>query len=155
MRYLSLFFLFVRSALGADIASSQPVKITDASTTTTMTVRAGSSASAFSDAASIVSDRPDNVGTPTQTSISCAATSTTLIAANAATNFLSFRNPVTSTVTIWYNGAGAAAVVGPPSYDLPPGSEADFFAKGSGFLPTSQFNCISSGATSSVSMMYK
>lgn len=132
---------------------TQQTKITDG--TNIAVIKAGSTQSVLSDNVLVTTGRPDNVGTPTQTSVSCAATSTTLIAAGTATQFLSFRNPTTSTVTIWFNAAGVAAVVGVPSYDLPPGSEADFFAKGSSFLPTDQFNCISSGTASSVSMIYK
>lgn len=132
---------------------TQQTKLTDG--TNLAAVKAGSTQSALTDDALVVTGRPDNVGTPTQTSVSCAATSTTLLAASTATQFLSIRNPTTSAVTIWINAAGAAAVVGAPSYDLPPGAEADFFAEGSGFLPTSQINCISSGATSSVALMYK
>lgn len=121
----------------------------------TLTIKSASTSPLFTDTAAVMTLRPDNVGTPTQTSVSCAATSTTLLAASTATNFISIRNPTTSTVTIWINVAGAAAVVGVPSIDLAPGSEADFFAEGSGFLPTSQINCISSGGASSVALMYK
>lgn len=120
-----------------------------------LTVKAGSVQPAISDTAVVVTERPDNVGTPTQTSVSCASTSTTLLAASTATMFLSIRNPTTSTVTIWINEAGAAAVVGVPSHDIPPGGEADYFAEGPSFLPTSQINCISSGAASSVALFYK
>lgn len=135
------------------IANAWPVKPTDG--TNSLTIKSASTAALITDTAIVITDRPDNVGTPTQTSVSCAATSTTLLAANTATMFLSIRNPTTSTVTIWINVAGAAAVVGVPSIDLAPGSEADFFAEGSGFLPTSQINCISSGGASSVALMYK
>lgn len=118
-------------------------------------VKAASTLPVLTDKAIVVTERPDNVGTPTQTSVSCAATSTTLLAASTATMFLSIRNPTTSTQTIWINVAGAAAVAAPPSLDLAPGAEADFFAEGSSFLPTAQINCISAGTSSSVSVVYK
>lgn len=123
--------------------------------TTSSTVKAASTQAALTDTALVVTERPDNVGTPTQTSVSCAATSTTLLAASTATMFLSIRNPTSATQTIWINVAGAAAVAAPPSLDLAPGAEADFFAEGSSFLPTAQINCISAGTSSSVSVVYK
>lgn len=142
-----------QGATPTSLANAWPVKPTDG--TTAITVKAASTASAYTDTALVITDRPDNVGTPTQTSISCAATSTTLLAASTATNFILVRNPTTATVTIWINVAGAAAVVGAPSLDLAPGSEANFFAEGSGFLPTSAMTCISSGTASSVTLVYK
>lgn len=96
-----------------------------------------------------------NSGTPTQTSVSCASTTTTLLAASTATNFISIRNPTTATNTIWINVAGVAAVVGAPSIDLAPGAEASFMASENSFLPTAQINCISGGTASSVSLVYK
>jgi hypothetical protein len=123
--------------------------------TNTQTVKAGSTQAALTDTALVITGRPDNVGTPTQTSVSCAATTTTLLAASTATQFLSVRNPTTSTVTIWINVAGASAVSAAPSLDLPPGSEAYFAAEGASFLPTSQINCISGGSASSVTITYK
>lgn len=142
-----------QGATAASVANSWAVKITDG--TNTNTVKAGSSEAALTDSAIVVTGRPDNVGTPTQTSVSCAATSTTLLAANTATMFLSIRNPTTATVTIWLNVAGAAAVAAAPSLDIPPGSTYDAFAEGASFLATSQINCISSGAASSVTVVYK
>lgn len=123
--------------------------------TNTTVVKAGSTQATITDPALVITGRPDNVGTPTQTSVSCAATSTTLLAASTASMFLSIRNPTTSTVTIWINVTGAAAVAAAPSLDLPPGSEAYFSAEGSSFLPTSQINCISGGSASSVTITYK
>lgn len=120
-----------------------------------ITVKASSAQAALTDTAIVVTGRPDNVGTPTQTSVSCAATSTTVIAASTATMFLSIRNPTTATNTVWINLTGAAAVAAAPSIDLPPGAEADFFAEGASFLPTAQINCISGGAASTVVVIYK
>lgn len=137
------------------VTASNDSKILIWDGTNTSVVRAGSSQAVLADSAFVVTERPDNVGTPTQTSVSCAATTTTLLAANAATMFLSVRNPTTSAVTIWINTAGAAAVAAAPSMDLPPGSEAYFSAEGSSFLPTDQINCISSGGASSVTITYK
>lgn len=134
------------------VSNDSQVKVWDG--TNQSKVVAGSSVPGFSDTAFEITQRPDWVGTPTQSSVSCAATSTTLLAAAAASFFLSIRNPTTATVTIWINTTGSAAVVGAPSIDLPPGAEADFNATGP-WLPTSQINCISSGAASSVTLLYK
>lgn len=95
-------------------------------------------------------------GTPTQTSISCGTSSTTLLAASAATWFIAIRNPTTATTTVWINIAGASAVAGAPSIDLPPGGEAEFTLSENSYLPTSQINCISGGAgASTLTLFYK
>lgn len=135
------------------VANSWPIKVTDG--TNTAKVLAASTQGAITDTALEVTERPDNVGTVTQTSVSCAATSTTLLAGGTATMFLSVRNPTTSTNTIWIQFNGSAATAAVPSVDLPPGAEADFFAEGPSFLPSSQFNCISGGSASSVALYYK
>lgn len=121
----------------------------------TLVIKTGSVSPLFTDTAAVFTQRPDNVGTPTQTSVSCASTSTTLLAANTATLFLSVRNPTTATQTIWINVVGSAAVAAAPSVDLPPGAEADYFAQGASFLPTAQINCISGGTASTVTLVYK
>lgn len=121
----------------------------------TLAIKTGSVLPLLTDTAAVFSQRPDNVGTPTQTSVSCASTSTTLLAASTATLFLSVRNPTTATQTVWINVVGSAAVAAAPSVDLPPGSEADYFAEGSSFLPTAQINCISGGTASTVTLVYK
>lgn len=95
-----------------------------------------------------------NSGTPTQTSISCGTSSTTLLAASTATVFVSIRNPTTSTQTVWINITGAAAVAAAPSIDLAPGSEADYFMGENSFLPTALLTCIASTA-STVTLVYK
>lgn len=135
------------------VSNDSLIKIWDG--TNTAKVVAGSTQSALTDTAVVVTGRPDNVGTPTQTSVSCAGTSTTLLAASTATMFLSIRNPTTATQTVWINVAGSAAVAAAPSIDLSPGSEVDFFAEGASFLPTDQINCISGGTASTVTVVYK
>lgn len=136
------------------VGNSWTVKPTDG--TNVITFKAASTTPVIADTALVTSERPDNVGTPTMASVSCALTSTTLLAAGTATNFLSIRNPTTSLVTVWIRFDGSAAAAAVPSIDLPPGAEADFFAFGTSFLPTAQFNCISGGATaSSLAMYYK
>lgn len=134
------------------VANGWPVKITDG--TNVETVKPASTSSVTTDTALVVTERPDNVGTPTLTSVACGVTSTTLLAASTATQFLMIRNPTTALNTVWINVAGAAAVAAPPSIDLAPGSEADFFAEGAGFLPTAQINCIA-GVSNTVTVMYK
>lgn len=101
-----------------------------------------------------VSTNISSSGTPTQTSVSCGTSSTTLLAASSATHFISLRNPTTATVTVWVNIAGASAVTAAPSLDLPPGGELDFTASENSYLPTSQINCIASSASSLV-VVYK
>lgn len=97
-----------------------------------------------------------NSGTPTQTSVSCATSNTTLLAASTATNFISIRNPTSATATVWVNIAGSAAVAAAPSVDLAPGSEADFYASENSYLPTAQLNCISGGGSAStLILLYK
>lgn len=123
--------------------------------TNTATVKAASTSPVIGDTAIAVSERPDNVGTVTQTSVSCAATSTTLLAAATATQFIDIRNPSSATVTIWINVTNTAAVAAAPSLDIPPGSDAFFAAEGMSWLPSTQINCISSGAASSVTLVYK
>lgn len=139
------------------------VEITDQ--TNTANVKAASTAAVATDKALVVAISPNNtittssggtsVGTPTETSVSCGATTTTLLAAATATKFISVRNPTIAAFTIWINIVGASATVAVPSIDLAPGSEVDFFASENSFLPTAQLNCISSGTASSVTLVYK
>lgn len=134
------------------------LKLLDASSTistTQMFIKAPSTLPVFTDTGVVVTQRPDNTGAVTQTSVSCAATSTTLLAAGTATLFLSIRNPTTATQTVWIQFNGSAATAAVPSVDLPPGAEWDGFAEGPSFLPSSQFNCISGGTASSVALYYK
>ncbi len=124
--------------------------------TNTSKVVVASTNPSYTDTALEVTQRPDATGSVTQTSISCATTSTTLLAASTATMFISIRNPTSATATVWINYAGAAAVTAAPSVDLAPGSEADFFAYGPSWLPTSAFTCISGGASAStLTLIYK
>lgn len=120
-----------------------------------ITVKISNTLPVITDTAIVTTERPDNTGTVTETSISCAATSTTLLAAATATNFLAIRNPTTATATVWIRFDGSAATAAAPSVDLPPGGEADFFASGTSFLPSSQFNCISGGTSSTLTLFYK
>lgn len=151
----------VNTSTGASSTGTQRVAVANDSKiqvwdgTTTASVKASSTQAALTDTAVVVTGRPDNVGTPTQTSVSCASTTTTLLAASTATMFLSVRNPTTATQTVWINVTGASAVAAAPSIDLAPGSEADFFAEGGSFLPTAQINCISGGTASTVTVVYK
>lgn len=112
----------------------------------------GAKTTANSIAVTIASDQ--SIGTPTETSVSCATSTTTLLAASAATKFIAIRNPTIATATVWVNIAGASAVVSAPSIDLPPGAELSFTASENSFLPTSQINCISGGASASTLTLY-
>lgn len=136
------------------IANAWPVKMTDG--TNNATIKAASVPPVVTDTAVVTSERPDNVGTVTMSNVSCSTSSTTLLAAATATMFLSIRNPVTATATVWIRFDGSAATAAVPSIDLPPGAEWTGFAFGTSFLPSSQFNCISGGAAaSSLSYFYK
>lgn len=142
----------------SSIYVANAIKIVDGSSqtsSTTLSIKAASSPSSFSDTGTVVSIRPDVGGNLTQTNISCGTSSTTVLAANTATQFISIRNPTTSTNTIYLNLSGSAATTAVPSIDLPPGAEADYFAFPGSFLPTTQINCISGGTASSVVLIYK
>jgi hypothetical protein len=91
-------------------------------------------------------------GTPTQVSVSCGITSTTLLAASAATMFILIKNP-SGGGTVWVNTAGVAAVAAPPSIDLVAGASLAW-SPVQGFVPSSQINCIAAVATT-VTVVYK
>jgi hypothetical protein len=88
-----------------------------------------------------------HIGTPTQTSVSCGNTSTTLLAAAAASKFISVKVPSTAANIVWFNWTGAAAVTAAPSEDIGIGQKVTWTAGQDGFLPTAQINCIASSAT--------
>lgn len=92
-------------------------------------------------------------GTPTEAAVSCAATTTTLLAAAAAAKFVTVQVPSTATATVWVNVAGASAVAAAPSLSLPPGASTTWTL--AGYLPTSQWNCISTTGTVPVTITYK
>lgn len=136
------------------VSNDSQVKVWDGSNIAT--IKASTTPPVVTDTALVTSERPDNLGVPTFTTVSCATTSTTLLAAGTATMYLSIRNPVTATATVWIRFDGTAAAASSPSVDLPPGAEWDGFAFGTSFLSTAQFNCISGGASaSSLSLNYK
>lgn len=93
-----------------------------------------------------------NSGTPTQSSISVATTSTTVLAASTATSFLKLCVALGSANGIWVRWDGAAATAAAPAEYIPPG-QCDNWVKSSGFLPTSQINAISSSAVAA-SLIY-
>lgn len=142
-----------RSSSANQTNGTQVSQITDG--TNNASVKAASTAPVFTDKALVVSERADNVGAVTQTSISCGATTTTLLAGGTATQFIDIRNPTTSSMTIWINVTNTAAVAAAPSLDIPPGGDAYFAAEGISYLPSQTINCISSGTASSVTLVYK
>lgn len=85
-------------------------------------------------------------GTITQTSVSCATSSTTLLAANAATTFIKVKVPNAAAATVWFNWTGVAAVAALPSEDLAAGSSIVFY-RSTGFLPRTALTCISAGGS--------
>lgn len=140
----------------ARVSVSNDSKIIPWDGTNQATFKASSTAPVIADTAIVTSERPDNIGTPTFASVSCATSSTTLLAAGTALNYLMIRNPVTATAVVWIRYDGSAATAAAPSIDLPPGAEWDGFASGTSFLSSAQFNCISGGASAStLSTNYK
>lgn len=136
---------------GAATSANQTSQITQETTTATNTT---SILANQTNGTQKVSTNIASSGTPTQTSVSCGTSSTSLLAASTATKFISIRNPTTATVTVWINIAGAAATSAAPSIDLPPGGEADYFASENSFLPTSAITCIAASAQT-VTLVYK
>lgn len=88
---------------------------------------------------------PPNKGTPNSPATTCGTSSSTVLAAGAASYYVTIRNPSTNTTTVWVNPTGAAATLAPPSRDLVPGTELDYSLNG--FLPTSAITCIASSST--------
>lgn len=84
-------------------------------------------------------------GTITQTSVSCATISTTLLAANAATTFIKVKVP-NGGATVWFNWTGVAAVATLPSEDFAGGTSIVFY-RSTGFLPRTALTCISAGGS--------
>lgn len=136
------------SIFTAQSNGTQKAQVLDASGNV-ITVKPPSSVPLLTDTAIVTSERPDNAGTITMGTVSCATSSTTLLAAGNATMYLSIRNPTTASATVWIRFDGSAATASAPSIDLPPGAEWTGFAYGTSFLPSSQFNCISGGAAAS------
>ena len=91
--------------------------------------------------------------TPTQTNVSCTTSSSTILAANSATQSESFHLAATAANAVWLNFAGATAVQAAPSFDLQPGQTITWSVSG-GLLPVSAITCIASASTS-VTEMYK
>lgn len=94
-----------------------------------------------------------STGTPTQTSVTCGTSSTTLLTASSASAFITVKVPAAASVPVWFNWTGSAAVAAPPSQDVPVGGEI-VWSTASGFLPTSAVTCLATSATT-VSLLYK
>lgn len=94
-------------------------------------------------------------GTPTQSTVNCAATTTTLLAAGAANRFVVLQVPASAASGVWINVAGAAAVAAAPSISLPPGASTSWLVSPPGYLPVSAWNCISSSGTVAVTLIYQ
>ena len=91
-------------------------------------------------------------GTPTQVAVSCGVTTTVLLAPGAATQFVLVKNPSTNP-RVWVDFSGAAAVGAAPSFGM--GADSTIAWTASGYLPTSQFNCISPTGAASLVLIYK
>ncbi len=61
-------------------------------------------------------------GTPIATTITCGTTSTTLLAASAASHDVLIQNPSAAVSKVWISFTAAAAVAGTPDYELDPGA---------------------------------
>jgi hypothetical protein len=92
-------------------------------------------------------------GTPVEVTVTCGVTTTALLAAAAATQFVLIKSPTGAAATVWINAAGVAAVAAPPSIDLVAGASL-LWSPGNGFVPSSAINCIASIATA-VTLVYK
>ncbi len=92
-------------------------------------------------------------GTPTESTVTCGAVTTALLAASSATQFILIKVPAAATATVWVNVAGVAAVAAPPSVDLIAG-QSMLWSTGTGFVPSSALNCISTIANA-VTLIYK
>lgn len=97
----------------------------------------------------VTSPIPAPAGTPTETSISCGTSSTTLLAASTATTFILIQSP---NGDVWVDFSGNTAVLLPPSIKVSAGGS--FLWSPTTFLPTTQINCKAASATT-VTLMYK
>ena len=88
-----------------------------------------------------------------QTTVSCGTGDTLLLAAAAATTFVTIKAPNGTANTVWLSFTGAAAVAASPSFDLASGSSQTFST--GVFLPTQQFRCISAPGAQAVTLVYK
>lgn len=63
-----------------------------------------------------------SIGAPKQITVTCGATSTTLLAPLNAAHDVLIQNPSTASSKVWVEWDGNAAVTGLPSYELDPGA---------------------------------
>jgi hypothetical protein len=92
-------------------------------------------------------------GTPTQVAATCATTSSTLIAAGAATTFLKVTNNAANANPIWVRWDGATATTAAPAEEIPVGGSSTWIAR-NGYLPGLS-TCIGQTAAVTVSVTYK
>lgn len=93
-------------------------------------------------------------GTPTEVTVTCGTSATTLLAASTATTFVAAQNPNGVANTVWVNYAGASAVAAPPSFSIASGV-TQVWSTLQGYVPTSGISCISSPGAQAVTLSYK
>jgi hypothetical protein len=81
-----------------------------------------------------------------QQAITCGTTSTTVLAAGAASFFVRIHVPSNAANGIFVNWAGAAATTSQPSEDIAPGGTVAWIQ----FAPSQAISCIASAATAVV-----
>jgi hypothetical protein len=91
-------------------------------------------------------------GTPNEAAVSCGNTTTTLLAAGAATSFILIQNA--GPTTAFVNVAGAAATATAASLSLTSGQSLTWSAA-SGYLPTSLISCIVASGSQSLTVVSK
>jgi hypothetical protein len=92
-------------------------------------------------------------GTPNEVPVTCNATTTVLLAANAASQFIRIAVPP-GAVVVGFNWAGAAATLAPPS-DMLSAGQSMTWSPLNGYVPTSQLSCIATTGTQAVTLIYK
>jgi len=93
---------------------------------------------------------PLTYGVPTQVTVTCGASSTTLLAAGLAKNMVRVAVPAGG-VTVWFNWAGAAATAAPPSDPIPAGTAVWWVD----FVPSTAITCIAASGTQAVTLVYQ
>lgn len=95
---------------------------------------------------------PNPASAINQVAVTCGTASTSMLAANAATVFITVSVPTTS-AAIWVNWANVAAVSAPPSEQIAPGGSKTWLAT-VGVVPSAASFCIAASA-SPVTVEYK
>ena len=93
-----------------------------------------------------------NSGALTQASVTVGTTSTAVLAASTAANFIKLCVAQSAASGVWVRWDGGAATQAAPAEYMPPG-QCDTWVKSTGFLPTSAINAIAPSSVA-VSLIY-